>query len=127
MAFFNPQSEIRNPKSQARLFRALLYPYDAVAKNADAFDLQLHNRSRLDPAIQLQATTGFHSTRSDQIAGKDRVVPRQILDHLFKFPVHGSGIPLGPLFSIDARAHPQIVGIAQLVGSDEYRADGGAP
>src|SRR4051795_12317876 len=97
--------------------------YDAVSQEADALDLELDHVAALQEGAQLEPAAAAHGARADEVAGKQRLGPRNVGNGLLEAPVHVAGRAAGPLGSVHPRRHRERVRVGQLVGGDEPRSD----
>src|SRR5439155_13544244 len=99
---------------------------DAVAKDADALDLELDLVARLEPALVavLEDAAGADGARAEDVARPELRVARGVGDDRVPGVVHVAGVPARALLPVHARDHLQAE-VAELVRRDDDRAERG--
>src|SRR3954449_8380557 len=93
---------------------------NAVAQDADPFDLELHLVAGSQPALiaVLEDAAGADAARADDVARPKLGVARRALDDLVPRPVHVAEVAPGALLAVHPRDHLQAK-VAELVRGDE--------
>src|SRR4051794_23729437 len=86
---------------------------DPVGQGAQAFDGQLDDVARLEPAPrglggQLEDAAGADRARAEHVAGAEPGLAAGVRDELGPGPVHARRVPAGELAAVDRGGHLEV-------------------